>query len=67
MNDNMCIICFADMEFFDCTKTECNHKFHYKCLLQWYRRHDSCPMCRHELYFIQSSLIKYILDGRKYI
>ena len=26
--------------------TECNHKFHYKCILRWILNNDTCPMCR---------------------
>ncbi|KAL0483494.1 E3 ubiquitin-protein ligase [Acrasis kona] len=30
-------------------KIECNHLFHKKCLREWLERHNTCPMCRHEL------------------
>ena len=31
--------------------TECNHKFHKKCLLTWYKIKNSCPYCRQTIYF----------------
>jgi len=24
----------------------CNHKFHYKCILQWLEENNTCPICR---------------------
>ena len=24
----------------------CGHRFHEKCLLQWLRSHNTCPVCR---------------------
>jgi hypothetical protein len=30
-------------------KLECKHIFHKKCLSEWLSRHNTCPLCRHEL------------------
>jgi len=30
-------------------RLECNHLFHKQCLKEWLERHNTCPMCRHEL------------------
>eukprot|EP01102_Stenamoeba_stenopodia_P005251 TRINITY_DN15803_c0_g1_i1.p1 TRINITY_DN15803_c0_g1~~TRINITY_DN15803_c0_g1_i1.p1 ORF type:complete len:286 (-),score=76.29 TRINITY_DN15803_c0_g1_i1:83-940(-) len=27
----------------------CKHFFHYDCALEWLERHNTCPMCRHQL------------------
>lgn len=27
----------------------CSHFFHYKCSLEWLERHNTCPLCRHQL------------------
>lgn len=24
----------------------CNHKFHYKCILEWLKENNTCPICR---------------------
>jgi hypothetical protein len=32
--------------------TKCNHKFHHKCIYDWYVQsvHHSCPLCRSRIY-----------------
>lgn len=27
-------------------KLTCNHEFHFKCILKWVNREESCPLCR---------------------
>ena len=27
---------------------ECGHTFHCRCIVQWFREHHTCPMCRDE-------------------
>jgi hypothetical protein len=27
----------------------CTHNFHFLCLIQWLKMHNSCPTCRFEL------------------
>jgi hypothetical protein len=27
-------------------KTECNHRFHKKCLTDWMKQKHQCPVCR---------------------
>jgi len=43
MNDN-CSICLAEMK--NPIKLPCNHQFHAECVLDWFRRSGSCPICR---------------------
>ena len=53
MTIEMCPICFLDNE--DFITTECNHKFHKKCLELWSltRKQEfliiTCPLCRKEI------------------
>jgi len=46
-NDN-CIICQDDYNENDiCSELYCSHKYHYKCLEEWFK-HDKfmkCPLC----------------------
>jgi len=44
----ICSICFSKMTSEDShTLEECDHKFHTKCILKWFRsKQDTCPLCR---------------------
>jgi hypothetical protein len=43
-----CSICLAPLSI-EVYRLECSHEFHPPCLLQWFQRHPSCPMCRKEV------------------
>ena len=45
-----CSICLDDLENKLTTTTNCNHEFHIDCLNTWTRNHNSCPLCRAQLY-----------------
>ena len=30
----------------DVIKLSCNHYFHKKCILEWFEKNSSCPICR---------------------
>ncbi|EOA19751.1 hypothetical protein CARUB_v10003910mg [Capsella rubella] len=32
------------------TRMTCSHVFHYRCLLEWLKRKNTCPLCRTVLY-----------------
>ena len=56
---NVCPICYEDLENDKlCYITTCNHSFHKKCLFEWLKHNNSCPMCR-STEFIQN-MIYYI-------
>jgi hypothetical protein len=40
-----CYICLLKNDE-DCTNTICDHKFHKRCLHQWLKRNNTCPVCR---------------------
>lgn len=44
----ICSICFSKMTLEDShTLEECDHRFHTKCILKWFRsKQDTCPLCR---------------------
>tara|TARA_B110000027_G_scaffold122614_1_gene137757 strand:+ start:1184 stop:1876 length:693 start_codon:yes stop_codon:yes gene_type:complete len=44
----ICSICFSNMSSEDShTLEECDHRFHTKCILKWFRsKQDTCPLCR---------------------
>ena len=49
-NEELCNVCLEDYVEGDITtKLECGHCFHYKCILQWLKMRNTCPVCRHEL------------------
>ncbi|KAK2971598.1 hypothetical protein RJ640_024234 [Escallonia rubra] len=47
---NECVICKEEMrEGRDVCQLPCDHLFHWKCILPWLRKRNSCPCCRHRL------------------
>jgi len=45
-NLETCPICLSKIGKRHIYKTDCNHKFHLKCLFIWLLKNDNCPMCR---------------------
>lgn len=46
-HDKMCAICWEEITDPSVT-LKCGHRFHYKCLTEWAKRSEACPMCREE-------------------
>ena len=46
-----CAICLEDFQGIDILKAfyKCDHIFHKKCLLDWLKKHNDCPYCKHDL------------------
>ena len=47
---NSCTICLNDVEDSNVFKTKCNHTFHHKCMMEWLKDNNTCPVCRTELF-----------------
>ena len=46
-NIEKCSICLENMDFYQFYKLECDHIFHTKCIINWFRNDKkTCPMCR---------------------
>ena len=45
-----CSICLDELNNFPQTKILCNHKFHKKCIMKWFKNNTSCPVCRQDVY-----------------
>ena len=48
MNENCCSICLQEYQDNEQTYTldACGHKFHTKCIIDWFRMASTCPCCR---------------------
>ena len=47
---NNCIICLEDFKHGDeVINLPCLHIFHKTCLLEWFKQHDFCPICKFKL------------------
>ena len=49
--ETQCAICLEEFKGIDIIKafTTCQHIFHKKCLLNWLKTHNKCPLCNHDL------------------
>ena len=47
-NDENCAICYCELDDEEqCYSIEpCGHRFHTKCIIDWFRRASTCPCCR---------------------
>jgi hypothetical protein len=41
-----CCICMCTMSKEDCHILACRHKFHTKCIQEWFTHNTTCPFCR---------------------
>ena len=45
--NDICVICLSELGTDNYT-LECNHKYHTKCIIEWFRKGQSnCPLCNH--------------------
>lgn len=45
--DKECMICRCEFGTEPVTALECAHAFHVHCIVPWFRRQLTCPLCRH--------------------
>jgi len=49
-NSTSCNICLAPYELGEEVRTvQCMHKFHKNCISEWFKTHDTCPVCRNKI------------------
>ena len=53
-----CSICWNTLDA-RVAETDCNHKFHTKCLTTWARKNPTCPICR-------ASLVEDFVSSKAY-
>ena len=50
LNEELCNVCLEDYKIGQISnKLDCGHYFHDKCILQWLKMRNTCPICRTEL------------------
>ena len=66
MCENTCSICLVEYNINDQTHTldACGHKFHTKCIVDWFRRASSCPCCRNNDVNNFDNIPAYVLRER---
>ena len=63
--DQECSICLDDMYNTDVIALECNHRFHKKCINDWFREKHDCPQCRN--YSLPKDDFPSLLSGGRWI
>lgn len=47
VEDKTCAICMKEYEKHDkLLTTPCNHNYHYDCIRGWFRKNNTCPICK---------------------
>ena len=65
MSDELCSICLNNLDEEQAYTLEaCNHQFHTKCIINWFRNSSSCPCCRNNTYEAANNIPGYILRER---
>jgi len=44
--ENECTICCSSFENTGVYTAKCGHKFHLECIVTWYSKNTTCPLCR---------------------
>lgn len=51
INNNKCCICLKDFRN-NSIQLSCGHHFHSECLLNWFDKKKTCPMCRKKYIYV---------------
>ena len=66
-----CSICYLSLDVEEnYVITDCKHKFHFSCLIQWIMKNENCPMCRKSwssFDWLQDWCRMWISEEKKYI
>lgn len=46
------------------TELPCKHSFHFECIKPWLGKHNTCPLCRHELPKEENESFPRVLEMR---
>jgi hypothetical protein len=44
-----CCVCMEDLAAQDLVRLPCSHSFHRECIVPWFYKAATCPMCRHDI------------------
>ena len=66
MSEDTCSICLNNYKDDENTYVleACNHKFHTKCIIDWFRHASSCPYCRDNTVEHVNTLPAFVLRER---
>jgi hypothetical protein len=45
-DEEKCSICLSKIDNYIYTNLSCNHKFHLKCINEWLKNSNECPLCK---------------------
>lgn len=50
LEEGCCSVCLEEYSKTEVVRFACTHVYHMACILKWLDKHDSCPLCRCQLY-----------------
>ncbi len=48
-----CSICFDEFKDKNIFKLPCGHTYHYNCIMDWFDKEMTCPLCRTKFKYIK--------------
>ena len=61
-DEDVCPICFGEIEEDEKEVLDCGHEFHKTCILELIRHNNKCPKCRAHIHTCRWTMFMYVTE-----